>query len=83
MYSTYILYSISHDRYYIGHCSDLHERLMRHNMGKVISTKVFAPWVLRYEEKYQAKPEAARREREIKSKKSRKYIEWLINRNVQ
>jgi len=54
-------------------------RLMRHNAGKVLSTKAYAPWILCYEEKYPTKSEASRREREIKAKKSRKYLEWLLS----
>jgi predicted GIY-YIG superfamily endonuclease len=37
---TYILYSTSHDRYYIGQCEDLNVRLARHNSGMVSEDSV-------------------------------------------
>ena len=38
------------------------------------------PWKIVYKEKYNTKSEAMKREYEIKRKKSRKYIESLINK---
>ena len=37
------------------------------------------PWKLVYKEEYRTRTEALKREREVKKKKSRKYIEFLIN----
>ena len=76
----YILYSESHDRYYVGHSADLEERLQQHNRGTGKSTKAYRPWKIIYKESFQNKSEAQKREYEIKRKKSRKYIEWLISR---
>ncbi|MFO7841503.1 MAG: GIY-YIG nuclease family protein, partial [Fidelibacterota bacterium] len=39
MYFTYILYSETSDRYYIGYTSDLSKRLEKHNNGNSRSTK--------------------------------------------
>jgi putative endonuclease len=78
MFCTYILYSASFDRYYIGHCENTTARLFRHNNKMVPSTKPTVPWHLVYYEEYTSRAEASRRELEIKKKKSRKYIEWLI-----
>jgi predicted GIY-YIG superfamily endonuclease len=44
----------------------------------VKATKSKGPWVLVYQEQFDTKIEANRRELEIKSKKSRLYIEKLI-----
>jgi putative endonuclease len=79
MYFTYILYSKTRDRYYIGYTSDLSKRLQKHNMGNSKSTKSGIPWEIVYFEEYETKSEAMARERAIKKKKSRKYIEWFIN----
>ncbi|MCF7920970.1 MAG: GIY-YIG nuclease family protein [Candidatus Cloacimonetes bacterium] len=76
---TYILYSESTDRFYIGSCSDIELRLQRHNDGWSRSTKHGRPWTIVYYEEYRTKSEALKRENEIKKKKSRKYIEYLIN----
>ena len=77
-YSVYILYSESADRYYTGHTGDVEKRLLQHNSGRTPSTKTGRPWGIRYVEGYPDKASAARREIEIKNKKSRRYIEWLI-----
>ena len=76
---TYILYSGKIDRYYIGSTYDIKWRLERHNMGWGKFTKYGIPWELVYSEQFETKAEALKREREIKKKKSRKYIEELIN----
>ena len=78
MFKMYILYSASFNQYYIGHCEVLELRLSRHNGGSVQSTKRYKPWQLIYFEEFATKSEASKRETEIKRKKSRKYIEFLI-----
>ena len=80
MFITYIIQSQKSERYYIGHTQDILIRLSYHNNGKVKATKNKGPWVLVYFEEYETKLEANRRELEIKAKKSRKYIEALINK---
>jgi len=81
VYYTYILYSITRDRYYIGSCSDLKLRLERHNAGNSRSTKSGIPWKVVYLETFNSKSEALKREYYIKRMKSRKYIESLINKS--
>jgi len=79
MFYTYILYSEIADRYYVGHCEDLFQRLERHNNKMVPSTKSYIPWRLVYHESYSTRQEANDRELYIKKMKSRKFIEKLIN----
>ncbi|MFM2305653.1 MAG: hypothetical protein RLZZ367_322 [Bacteroidota bacterium] len=74
----YILYSESTDKYYVGATNDLDERLRRHQLDNDKYTSKGKPWVLVYKEEYPTKADAMKREREIKAKKSRKYIEYLI-----
>ena len=78
-YYTYILYSKKNDKYYIGYTSDINSRLEKHNLGGTKSTRNGRPWILVYKEEYNTKTDAIKRENEIKKKKSRKYIEFLIN----
>ena len=80
MYFTYIIYSKSKDKYYVGYTHDLKLRLERHNSGWSRSTKSGIPWKLVYFEDSNEKNEAIKRENEIKRKKSRKYIEELIRK---
>jgi putative endonuclease len=83
MFHTYIIYSEKADRYYVGHCEDLIQRLERHNKKMVPSTKSYAPWRLVYHETYSTRQEANARELYIKKMKSRRFIENLINEGLQ
>ena len=82
MFYIYILYSVSRDRHYVGYTSNVDERVVEHNAGATNYTRSGKPWILVYKEQYELKSEAMKREREIKMKKSRKYIEYLINSSV-
>ncbi|MFZ2970883.1 MAG: GIY-YIG nuclease family protein [Minisyncoccia bacterium] len=77
-YYFYIIKSEKNGRYYIGSCSDVDTRLKYHNNGWSKYTKAGMPWTLCYFEKYDSKTEALKREKSVKSKKSRKYIECLF-----
>ena len=46
---TYILYSPSSDKYYIGSSGDLNGRLQRHNQGRSKATKYGIHWKLVYQ----------------------------------
>jgi putative endonuclease len=80
MYFVYILFSESHQRYYVGHSDNVEKRLSDHNKGKVRSTKAFKPWIVVYSESYNTKSEAYRREMQIKSYKSGEAFKKLIKR---
>jgi len=78
-YYSYIIYSQTRDRYYVGSSSNPEQRLERHNQGATPSTRSGRPWKLMYVEQYASKTEALKREKDIKRRKSRKYIEDLIS----
>ena len=63
---------------YVGYTHNIEIRLSKHNAGATPSTRGGRPWELVYSEEYTDKSSALFREREIKSKKSRKYIEHLV-----
>ena len=79
-YFVYILYSRSVDRYYVGETDDIKSRLLSHLAGKSRYTSIAKDWKCVYSEEYSTRKEAIQRERAIKAKKSRKYIEGLIGR---
>ena len=81
IYSVYILYSEKCQKYYVGQTEALNRRVLEHNNGKggKFSSNCF-PWTLVYHEHFNNRIEAVKREKEIKSKKSRVYIEYLIGR---
>jgi putative endonuclease len=78
MFYVYIIYSGKLDRYYVGYTSDVAIRLEQHNTGKSSFTSKASDWKLVFQEQFTSREEAHRRELNIKNKKSRKYIEWLI-----
>lgn len=80
MWTVYIIYSGKLDRYYTGYTEDIQKRLTRHNDGWGNYTSKANDWVLVYSEIYTTKSDALKRERDIKSRKSRKYIEDLIHK---
>ncbi len=81
MYYVYIIYSKKRDSFYVGYTANINSRITKHNAGATISTKSGIPWKLVYSEQYVTKTEAIKREKAIKKKKSRKYIEYLITMN--
>lgn len=79
MYYLYILYSTKLNRYYVGHTENIEKRVFEHNSGISIYTSKANDWQLMYKEEFTTRAEAHHREREIKKKKSRVYIEKLIS----
>jgi len=65
-------------KFYVGSTGNIEDRLERHNQGRSKFTKGGIPWELVYTEAFQSRPEAVRRERQIKSWKSKVRIEKLI-----
>ena len=82
LYFTYILYSPSHDKYYIGSTSNLKKRVKRHNSGKSKYTKPFKPWILVYHEKFETRSEAIQREKYLKSLKDKTLIKKLVDKYI-
>jgi len=79
MFWLYILKNEDTGRYYIGSTKDLNRRLRQHALGKTRTTRVLKTDKLVYTEEFCSLLEARQRESKLKSYKSRKYIEWLIN----
>ena len=80
MFKVYILYSCKIDRYYIGYTSNLEERIRKHNQKhKKGVTQKSNDWIVVYSENFKDKASAMKREKQIKSWKSRKIIESLIS----
>jgi putative endonuclease len=78
MYFVYILYSLTRDKYYVGSCENVQERLKKHNTNHSGFTGKTGDWIVKWTEEHITKSEAMKREKQIKSWKSRKIIEKLI-----
>uniref|UniRef100_UPI004048A197 GIY-YIG nuclease family protein n=1 Tax=Algoriphagus sp. TaxID=1872435 RepID=UPI004048A197 len=74
-----MLFSLKTNTYCIGPTDDLECRLKHHHAGATPSTKSGAPnWKIYYTETIPDRTAALKLE--IKKKKSRYYIEWLIQK---
>lgn len=80
MFYIYILYSKIVDKYYVGQTENIEERMISHSSGISKYTSISTDWILVYSELFETRSQAIIRENEIKKKKSRKYIEWLISK---
>ena len=74
----YILFSESINKYYVGSTSNIEERLKKHLSNHKGFTSRVKDWQVVYFEKFENKSLAVKRERQIKSWKSRKMIEHFI-----
>ena len=79
MYTAYIIFSHTIDRYYIGYTNDIQRRLAEHNRIKGKFTDRGIPWTLVYSIVFENKKEAMERESFLKNKKSRSFLEALIS----
>ena len=70
MYTTYILYDLHKDRFYIGQTGNLADRLKRHFNNRSKYTKN-GLWKLVYQESFVTRSEAIFREKYLKSLKSK------------
>jgi putative endonuclease len=83
MFYMYILQSETTGKFYIGSTQDIEARLKQHNeinRGKKKSThRLKGPWFLAYSEEFETRSEAMRREKQLKSWKSHRSIQELID----
>jgi len=77
-YFVYILESRKDGTFYVGSTSHLSDRIDRHNQGRSKYTKAKRPWNLIYHEEHPDRSSAVLREKEIKARKSKEYIERLV-----
>lgn len=83
MFYTYILYSKTIDKFYIGASENPSERLKKHKNKHSGYTSQTSDWEIVFLKKFDSKNEAFTFERKIKQWKSRKMIRKLILDNTQ
>ena len=80
MYYVYIIYSPSHDKYYVGQTQDVNQRLLEQNeLSEGSYTSKYRPWELRLSLPVPTRSSAIRLEAHIKGKKRRSFIEVLLS----
>ena len=78
----YILKSKESDRYYIGESSNVERRLLEHKEGKTAFGKRNAGLTVVYQKAYSNRSEAKKLESFLKQRKSHRFINKLINREI-
>ena len=75
MYYVYVLYSATYNKIYVGYTHDLADRLKSHNeLATKGYTIRYRPWVIAFQEEFNTKVDALRREKALKSSRGRVYI---------
>jgi putative endonuclease len=82
-YFLYIIQSDEDGTYYVGSTQDIEARLARHNQGRSNYTRNRGPWEVVYLEEYSRRADAVKREKAIKNRKRRDYIESLVRSSRQ
>ncbi len=77
MYYTYVLFSKSIIKYYVGQTIDINKRLEEHNRGKTKFMKTGIPWCIEYYETFKTRAEAVRLENKIKKRGAARFLEDL------
>ncbi|MFH1966805.1 MAG: GIY-YIG nuclease family protein [Patescibacteria group bacterium] len=76
----FLYFTISkNNSYYYGSTNNLQKRLKEHNNGETKATRYKRPWKLVYFEEYKTLSEARKREYQVKTKKRKSYVKWLID----
>jgi putative endonuclease len=79
MYFTYVLYSKTLSKRYVGSTGSIEKRLKEHNAGKSRFTKGGIPWYLIYKESFVTLSDARKRESFLKSGQGRKFLDEILN----
>ena len=84
MFTVYALYSPQYQKIYIGHTSNLEERIKSHNeLGTKGWTIRYRPWTLVHTETFATKGEAMAREKQLKSARGRETIWEMIRQKKE
>lgn len=79
MFYVYVLQSKKDGKLYTGFTDNLHKRLLKHNAGKVFSTKSRRPLRCIYAEICANKDDARQRERYLKTGIGKRYIKQRLS----
>ncbi|OGM99100.1 MAG: hypothetical protein A2817_01225 [Candidatus Yanofskybacteria bacterium RIFCSPHIGHO2_01_FULL_39_8b] len=81
MFTVYVLKSLKNEKRYIGYTSKkLDIRLAEHNSGNSSWTRNNGPFQFVYQEEYQTKTEAIKREKFLKSGQGRKFLDQILKK---
>jgi putative endonuclease len=78
MYYVYALKSEQRNYIYVGLTNDLERRILEHNRGYNKTTKPYLPFLLIYEESFETRQEARKREKYLKGGSGKKFLKSLL-----
>ena len=78
MFYIYVLKSLKNGRHYTGYTNNLERRLKEHFSGQTKYTSQAGPFELIYNETYNTRLEASRRERFLKTGKGRAFLKRIL-----
>jgi len=79
MFTVYIIYSSSIDKFYTGQTEAIERRLEEHNRGKTSFSAHGMPWTLAYSKECSSRTEAIKLEKFIKKRGAARF---LIDNNI-
>jgi putative endonuclease len=74
MFTIYILFSKTCDKFYTGQTQDLANRLTEHNLGETRSIKGCSPWILVWKKEVESRSEAMALEKKIKKRGASRFL---------
>jgi putative endonuclease len=74
MFYVYVLKSSMDQKLYVGYTTDLRQRILDHEGGRVLSTRMRRPFELIYYEACRKSSDALRREKYLKTTYGKRYI---------
>ncbi|KKQ35277.1 MAG: endonuclease [Microgenomates group bacterium GW2011_GWA2_37_6] len=78
MFYVYVLKSLKNGRHYTGSTNNLERRFKEHNIGQTKYTSYAGPFELIYNETYNTKLEASKREKFLKTGKGREVLKEML-----
>jgi len=75
IFTVYILFSKSTQKYYTGSTQDLQNRLLEHNSGETKSIQNGIPWEVIWQTQVPSRAEAMNLESKIKKRGAKRFIE--------
>jgi putative endonuclease len=74
MFTVYILYSETSEKYYTGQTQDFDNRIREHNSGETKSIKSGIPWSLIWKQEVATRVEAVKLEKKIKMYGAKRFL---------
>ena len=78
MYFVYAIKSIDKNYIYVGLSKDIYRRFKEHNTGNNRTTKPYRPFIIFFQEQFETRIEAKKREKFLKSGCGKEYLKSLL-----